>query len=94
MLAIMWITRTRTRPRRCVLWGHEIGLLFVVKIQPKDIPIGPADVGRFPTSVALVGMRDLKDYLAASKDGTPVNPGSPFNIKKESSPCATSMNRK
>ena len=41
-------------------------------------------VGRFPTSVALVGMRDLKDYLAASKDGTPVNPGSPFNIKKES----------
>jgi hypothetical protein len=41
-------------------------------------------VGRFPTSVALVGMRDLKDYLATSKDGTPVNPGSPFNIKKES----------
>jgi hypothetical protein len=41
-------------------------------------------VGRFPTSVALVGMRDLKDYLAASKDGTPVNPGSPFNIKEQS----------
>jgi hypothetical protein len=41
-------------------------------------------VGRFPTSVALVGMRDLKDYLTASKDGTLVNPGSPFNIKKDS----------
>ncbi len=41
-------------------------------------------VGRFPTSVALVGMRDLKDYLVTSKEGIPVNPGSPFNIKKES----------
>jgi hypothetical protein len=29
-------------------------------------------------------MRDLKDYLATSKDGTPVNPGSPFNIKEQS----------
>jgi hypothetical protein len=41
-------------------------------------------VGRFPTSVALVGMRDLKDYLVHSKDGVAINPGSPFNIKKES----------
>ena len=41
-------------------------------------------VGRFPTSVALVGMRDLKDYLVHSKDGVAVNPGSPFNIKEQS----------
>lgn len=41
-------------------------------------------VGRFPTSVALVGMRDLKDYLVQTKDGVAVNPGSPFNIKKDS----------
>lgn len=41
-------------------------------------------MGRFPTSVALVGMRDLKDYLVTSKDGLPVNPGSPFNIKERS----------
>lgn len=41
-------------------------------------------VGRFPTSVALVGMRDLKDYLIHSKDGVTVNPGSPFNIKEQS----------
>ncbi len=41
-------------------------------------------VGRFPTSVALVGMRDLKDYLVTTKEGIPLNPGSPFNIKKES----------
>lgn len=35
----------------------------------------------FPASVALVGMRDLRDYLTQSKGGIPVNPGSPFNIK-------------
>lgn len=41
-------------------------------------------VGSFPTSVALVGMRDLKDYLVTSKDGMSLNPGSPFNIKEDS----------
>jgi hypothetical protein len=29
-------------------------------------------------------MRDLKDYLTVAKDGKPVNPGSPFNIKEDS----------
>jgi Cdc6-like AAA superfamily ATPase len=51
-------------------------------------------VGTFPVSIALVGMRDLKDYITASKGGVPPNPegnlglqprweipGSPFNIK-------------
>ncbi len=41
-------------------------------------------IGKFPTSIVLVGMRDLRDYLAQSKDGIPVNPGSPFNIKQHS----------
>jgi hypothetical protein len=41
-------------------------------------------VGRFPVSVALVGMRDLRDYIAQSKGGASVNPGSPFNIKQDS----------
>ncbi len=41
-------------------------------------------VGRFPSSIALVGMRDLRDYLVGSKDGIPLNPGSPFNIKHDS----------
>ncbi|MDR1284558.1 MAG: AAA family ATPase [Opitutaceae bacterium] len=41
-------------------------------------------VGTFPVSVALVGMRDLKDYLLWARDGSPVNPGSPFNIKEDS----------
>jgi hypothetical protein len=41
-------------------------------------------VGKFPVSIALVGMRDLKDYIIRAKDGKPVNPGSPFNIKADS----------
>jgi hypothetical protein len=41
-------------------------------------------VGGFPVSIALVGMRDLKDYITASKGGIPPNPGSPFNVKADS----------
>jgi len=41
-------------------------------------------IGEFPTSIALVGMRDLRDYLIRSKDGVSLNPGSPFNIKEDS----------
>ncbi|MBM4368730.1 MAG: PD-(D/E)XK nuclease domain-containing protein [Deltaproteobacteria bacterium] len=44
----------------------------------------PARPDHFPASVALVGMRDLRDYLAEAKDGAALNPGSPFNIKAES----------
>ena len=40
--------------------------------------------GKFPVSIALVGMRDLKDYNTAAKDGNAPNPGSPFNIKEDS----------
>jgi hypothetical protein len=40
--------------------------------------------GSFPISVALVGMRDLRDYITAAKDGISPNPGSPFNIKSDS----------
>ncbi|GHV90794.1 hypothetical protein AGMMS50268_12970 [Spirochaetia bacterium] len=41
-------------------------------------------VGTFPVSIALVGMRDLKDYITAAKGGVVPNPGSPFNIKEDS----------
>jgi len=40
--------------------------------------------GIFPISIALVGMRDLKDYITAAKNGAAPNPGSPFNIKADS----------
>jgi hypothetical protein len=41
-------------------------------------------VGKFPVSIALVGMRDLKDYITASKGGVAPNPESPFNVKEDS----------
>ncbi|MEA1910239.1 MAG: AAA-like domain-containing protein [Spirochaetota bacterium] len=50
-------------------------------------------IGMFPVSIALVGMRDLRDYLIESKDGKSVNPGSPFNIK-ESSISLSNFSRK
>jgi len=40
--------------------------------------------GTFPISIAIVGMRDLKDYITKAKDGVAPNPGSPFNIKADS----------
>ena len=40
--------------------------------------------GKFPVSIALAGLRDLKDYITQAKNGVPVNPGSPFNIKEDS----------
>jgi hypothetical protein len=41
-------------------------------------------VGKFPVSIALVGLRDLRDYLIKLKGGVEPNPGSPFNIKEDS----------
>jgi hypothetical protein len=45
-------------------------------------------IGIFPVSIALVGVRDLKDYIAAAKGGPAPNPGSPFNIKEDSAMLA------
>jgi len=42
------------------------------------------DTGKFPVSIALVGVRDLKDYITSAKGGVVPNPGSPFNIKEDS----------
>ncbi|MDR0870812.1 MAG: PD-(D/E)XK nuclease domain-containing protein [Planctomycetaceae bacterium] len=41
-------------------------------------------VGKFPVSIALVGMHDLEDWLISIKGGKALNPGSPFNIKERS----------
>jgi hypothetical protein len=69
---------------------------LIVLFDEVDVVAGPAMVsflrqlrggfasrgaGEFPVSIALVGMRDLRDYLVTSKDGQLLNPGSPFNIK-------------
>lgn len=77
-------------------WAASVAAPLVVLLDEADVLRGPAlisllrqlrggfmsrGVGRFPTSVGLIGMRDLRDYLTESKDGVPVNPGSPFNIK-------------
>jgi hypothetical protein len=77
-------------------WAASLSVPLVLLLDEADVVTGAAlvsllrqlragfmdhGVGRFPTSVALIGMRDLRDYLLQSKDGRFVNPGSPFNIK-------------
>ncbi|MCI5148725.1 MAG: ATP-binding protein, partial [Candidatus Electrothrix sp. MAN1_4] len=81
-------------------WAHKVApKKLIVLFDEVDVVAGPAMVsflrqlrdgfagrgaGKFPVSIALVGMRDLRDYLVTSKDGRMLNPGSPFNIKHDS----------
>ncbi|WLE95317.1 MAG: hypothetical protein QTN59_11560 [Candidatus Electrothrix communis] len=81
-------------------WAAQVApQKLIVLFDEVDVVAGPALVsflrqlrggfagrgmGEFPVSVALVGMRDLRDYLVTSKDGMLLNPGSPFNIKEDS----------
>jgi hypothetical protein len=80
-------------------WSAKLNKPLVLLLDEADTISGPAlisflrqlrsgfsdrGIGKFPTSIALIGMRDLRDYLTHSKDGVPVNPGSPFNVKKAS----------
>ena len=77
-------------------WAACVSAPLVLLLDEADVVSGPAlvsllrqlragfmsrGVGRFPVSIGLIGMRDLRDYLAQSKDGSSVNPGSPFNVK-------------
>ncbi len=80
-------------------WAAKLDVPLVLLLDEADVVCGAAavsflrqlragftsrGVGVFPTSVALIGMRDLRDYLIQAKDGQAVNPGSPFNIKADS----------
>ncbi|MDR1486015.1 MAG: AAA family ATPase, partial [Planctomycetaceae bacterium] len=75
-------------PKKLIVLFDEVDVLEndVMVNFLRQLRDGFADrgIGMFPTSIALVGMRDLKDYLVAAKDGKPVNQGSPFNIKEDS----------
>ncbi len=80
-------------------WAARLSVPLVLLIDEADVLSGAAlvsflrqlregfmdrGVGHFPTSVALIGMRDLRDYLVQSKEGRSVSPGSPFNVKAAS----------
>jgi len=79
---------TKTSPKPLVILFDEVDVLegdammsFLRQLRGGFATRG---IGKFPTSIALVGMRDLKDYIVSAKDGKAVNPGSPFNIKADS----------
>ncbi len=77
-------------------WAVPLSVPLVLLLDEADVVTGAAmvsllgqlrdgfldrSVGTFPTSVALIGRRDLPDYVIQSKDGRLVNPGSAFNMK-------------
>ena len=80
-------------------WSAKVSAPVVLLLDEADVVSGPALVsllrqlragfmdrgaGRFPVSIGLIGLRDLRDYLTSAKDGGAVNPGSPFNVKAAS----------
>ncbi len=80
-------------------WAAKLSVPLVLLLDEADVMTGNVmvsllsqlrdgfmtrGVGRFPTSVALIGMRNLRDYLVEAKGGRPVNAGSPFNISSGS----------
>jgi hypothetical protein len=75
-------------PKKLVVLFDEVdvleGVVMVSFLRQLRDGFATRGIGKFPMSIALVGMRDLKDYLTAAKDGKAVNPGSPFNIKEDS----------
>jgi hypothetical protein len=72
-------------PRPLVLFLDEIdtlqnaALISVLRQLRAGYPDRPA---HFPWSLALIGMRDVRDYKVASGGGERLHTASPFNIKK------------
>lgn len=74
-------------PKPVVLFLDEIdalidqGLVTVLRQLRAGYPSRP---GRFPHSVALIGLRDVRDYKVAPGDDGKLGTASPFNVKVES----------
>jgi len=77
----------RTNPRPLVLFLDEIdalrddALISVLRQLRSGYPSRPQ---AFPWSLALIGLRDVRDYKTAAGGSDRLNTSSPFNIKVES----------
>jgi hypothetical protein len=77
----------KTSPRPLVILIDEIDslqdetLISVLRQLRSGYPNRPTG---FPQSLALIGVRDVRDYKVASGGSTRLNTSSPFNIKVES----------
>lgn len=78
----------KTAPKSLVLLFDEVDILegdaLISFLRQLRSGFANRGIGKFPVSIALVGMRDLKDYITAAKDGVPPSTLSPFNIKEDS----------
>ena len=84
-----WLTRWCERcPRPVVLFLDEIDSLIdesLISVLRQLREGFPDRATRFPHSVVLVGMRDVRDYRARMRpDSDTLGTASPFNIKSES----------
>jgi hypothetical protein len=89
-ILVKWAELTAPRPLIVLFDETDVltdGALISFLRQLRDGFAGRG-VGKFPVSIALVGMRDLKDYITAAKGGVAPNPDSPFNIKEDSASLA------
>jgi len=74
-------------PRPLVVFVDEIDalrdevLISVLRQLRSGYDLRPA---RFPMSLALIGMRDVRDYKVASGGSERLNTSSPFNVKSDS----------
>ena len=78
---------TEAAPRPLVLFLDEIDALqdMVLVSVLRQIRSGyPQRPGHFPASLALIGLRDVRDYKVASGSDGRLGTASPFNIKAES----------
>jgi hypothetical protein len=86
--AILGDWARKAAPKKMIVLFDEVdivmGTAMVSFLRQLRSGFAGRGIGVFPVSVALVGMRDLRDYLVSSKDGKSLNPGSPFNIKEDS----------
>jgi hypothetical protein len=88
LTAVLRDWSARVAPKPLVVLFDEVDTLeggamvsFLRQLRDGFDKRGP---GVFPVSIALAGMRDLRDCLTMAKGGARVNPGSPFNIKADS----------
>src|SRR5262249_28784506 len=77
----------RAAPRPLVIFLDEIdalqddALISVLRQIRTGYPTRP---DHFPSSLALIGLRDVRDYKVASSSSGRLGTASPFNIKAES----------
>jgi hypothetical protein len=78
----------RVVPKPLIVLFDEVdvleGEMMISFLHQLRIVFDSRDIGKFPVSIALVGMRDPEYYITAAKNGKASNPGARFCLKTDS----------